>query len=65
MVSSRSADISSHAPVTLAALQDDLLLAVVQQTDGAGSQAGAQRTLSVIILPLAPQTGRRGTTLCA
>lgn len=55
----------THRPVTLAALQDDLVLAVVQQTDGAGSQAGTRRTLSVVILPLAPQPRRGGATLGA
>lgn len=51
------------SPVTLAALQDDLLLIVVLLAQWAWCQAGARGTLSVIILPLTPHTRRRGAAL--
>lgn len=59
----RAGDLDDSLPVTLSTLQDDLLLSVVLVAQRARCQAGTGGTLSVIILPITPQTRRRGTTL--
>lgn len=53
------------SPVTLAALHDELLLAVGQQAAGAAGETGTGGALRVVILPLATQAGRGGTALGA
>lgn len=47
-------------PVTLTALQDQVLLPVVTATRRAAGEAGTGRTLCVVVLPLAPEACRRG-----
>lgn len=54
-----------HPSITLSALQDEVLLPVVPTADGAGGQARAGGALRVVVLPLASQTRRRGSTVSA
>lgn len=54
-----------HPPVTLPALQDQVLLSVVPVADGAGGQAGAGGALGVVVLPLASWACGRSSTVSA
>lgn len=55
----------STAPVTLSALQNQVLLSVVPAADGAGGQARTGGALGVVVLPLASRTCGRGSTVPA
>lgn len=55
----------SAVPVTLPALQDQVLLSVVPVADGAGGQAGAGGALGVVVLPLASWACGRSSTVSA
>lgn len=52
-------------PVTLPALQDEVVLSVAPEADGAGGQAGAGGALRVVVLPLAPLARTRGSAVPA
>lgn len=54
-----------HPPVTLSALQNQVLLSVVPAADGAGGQARTGGALGVVVLPLASRTCGRGSTVPA
>lgn len=54
-----------HPSITLSALQNEVFLPVVSVADGAGRQACTGGTLRVVVLPLTPQTCRRGSTVSA
>ena len=55
----------SAVPVTLPALQNQVLLSVVPAADGAGGQARTGGALGVVVLPLASRTCGRGSTVPA
>lgn len=52
-------------PIALSALQNEVVLSVVSEADGAGGQARAGGALRVIVLPLASQTRTRGSAVSA